>query len=165
MSAKTIVVGMGNPILGDDGIGWRVADKVRAELPASDTGPVTIECLSVGGLALMERLVGYSRAILVDAVTIGEGDDGDLQCVPLSALPDLAGGHLNSSHDSSLQAALALGREMGFELPSEIWVVGVRASQVLEFSEQLSGPVAAAVEPATEAVLELLIDEPKVSKA
>lgn len=164
---ETIIIGLGNPILGDDGLGWRVAERVREclqQLPECD-GSVEVECLSVGGLALMERMVGYRRAILIDAITIGEGEVGDLQSVPLDALPDLADGHLDSAHDSSLQAALALGREMGYELPCEIRVVGVRTGRVLDFSDRLSEPVEAAVRPATEAVLELLLNGAIVSEA
>ena len=29
---KTIVIGLGNPILGDDGIGWRVVEQVQKEI-------------------------------------------------------------------------------------------------------------------------------------
>ena len=60
-SARTIVVGLGNPILGDDGVGWRVAQAVQALAPEAD-----VECQALGGLSLMERLVGYQRAIIVD---------------------------------------------------------------------------------------------------
>lgn len=164
--SKTLVIGLGNPIIGDDGVGWRIAEQVsiRLQRQPAINGPVMVERLSVGGLALMERLVGCRRAILIDAITIGESDAGDLLCVSLNALPDRSAGHLDSAHDASLQTAMEVGRSMGYQLPREVWVVGVRARQVREFSDRLSWPVAAAVQPATEKVLGLLANGTKASK-
>lgn len=104
----------------------------------------------------MERMVGYTRAILIDSLTTGEDSLGSLTCLPLWAFPDHSAGHLASAHDMSLQQALEMGRQMGLELPSEIWVVGVRAVAVHEFSEALSPPIQAAVPAAVEAVLNLI---------
>ncbi len=63
MSASTLVVGLGNPILSDDGVGWRVAERVRE---AVDDAEVDVLCLSLGGLSLVEHLAGYRRAIIVE---------------------------------------------------------------------------------------------------
>jgi Ni,Fe-hydrogenase maturation factor len=52
-SEKTLVIGLGNPILGDDGVGWVVAREVEDRLPQMDH-PVEVDCLSLGGLSLME---------------------------------------------------------------------------------------------------------------
>jgi hydrogenase maturation protease len=159
--AEIIVVGLGNPILGDDGVGWRVAEQVLASLKANNPSlcpNVVVELLSVGGLALMERMLDFKRAIVIDAVRIGEGTAGNLLCLPLSALPDHSTGHTTSAHDTSLQNALMLAQEMGFNVPEEVWVVGVEAKDTLEFSEQLSPAVEAAVPEATDTVLRLLLN-------
>lgn len=151
--ATTLVIGLGNPILGDDGVGWRVAETVRAGL---DDPAVRIECLSLGGLSLMEQLIGCKRAIIVDALHNAAGVVGEVSCFPLAALPDPAVGHTTAAHDASLQTALRLGRAMGAALPAEIMVVGIRAERVYEFGETLSPAVAAAVPMAVEKVKELL---------
>jgi hydrogenase maturation protease len=58
---KTIVIGLGNPILGDDGVGWQIAQQVEQQ---SDFPPdVEVDCLALGGISLMERLIGYQKAI------------------------------------------------------------------------------------------------------
>ena len=67
---KTMVIGLGNPILGDDGVGWKVAEEVRKQLPCDMS--VNVDCLSVGGISLMEHLIGYDRAILIDAFALEE---------------------------------------------------------------------------------------------
>ena len=153
----TLVIGLGNPILGDDGVGWRVAEEVQARLQVLGNGPnARVERFSAGGLALMERMVGYPRVILIDSITTGEGTAGNLTCLPLSALPDPSAGHTTSAHDTSLQNALELGRALGARLPKEVWVLGIEAKRIGEFSEQLSPPVEAAVPLAADKVLELL---------
>jgi hydrogenase maturation protease len=62
---KTLILGLGNPILTDDGVGVLVAEEVRSRLP-EDT-PIDITEVSVGGLTLMETMIGYDRVILIDA--------------------------------------------------------------------------------------------------
>lgn len=148
---KTLVVGLGNPILGDDGVGWRVAEQVQAARPWLE-----VDCLSLGGLSLMERLIGYQRAIIVDAIQTEHGRAGTVFILPLSALPDRSAGHTTAAHDTSLHTALRLGRQMGAALPDDITIVAVEAERVYDFSEALSPAVAAAVPLAVTAVCALL---------
>jgi hydrogenase maturation protease len=148
---KTLVVGLGNPILGDDGIGWCVAESVRARVPE-----VEVDCQALGGLSLMERLVGYDRVIIIDAIQTQDGQIGDVTCFPLQALPDLSTGHSTAIHDTSLQTALKLGKAMGAKLPQEVIVVAVEAERVYDFSEELSPAVAQSIPEATQAVIDQL---------
>jgi Ni,Fe-hydrogenase maturation factor len=43
---KTLVIGLGNPILGDDGVGWVVASEVEDRLPKRDHS-IEVDCLSL----------------------------------------------------------------------------------------------------------------------
>jgi hydrogenase maturation protease len=150
---KTLVVGLGNPILGDDGVGWVVAEEVRKQIPPGL--PVDVDCLSLGGISLMERLMGYERAILIDAF-ISEEKDGTIIVSKLGELPNYSAFHLTSAHDMSLQNAMEMGRRLGASLPESVMVVGVSASHVYDFSEELSPPVRDAVPKTTAIVVELL---------
>jgi hydrogenase maturation protease len=153
-SVKTIVVGLGNPILGDDGVGWQIAGQVQQH---SDFPPdVDIDFLSVGGISLMERLIGYERAILIDSFVTNENPIGTLKCFSLDELPNRALGHTYSAHDTTLQNALKIGQELGAQLPKEITVVAVEAQNVYDFSEHLTPTVAAAVPHAVQAIIDLL---------
>lgn len=164
---KVLIVGLGNPILGDDGVGWVVAKEVEQQLTAhqllgaadngaiSDSSIIEIDYLSVGGLALMERMVGYDQVILIDALGTGHDSPGAICILPLDSLPDRALGHLGSAHDTTLLTALELGRSMGAQLPESITVVGIEAKISFDFTENLSAPVAAAVPRAVQTVLDL----------
>lgn len=167
---RTLVVGLGNPILGDDGVGWRIAEEVsrRSGIPVGDAPlrgpqtssrePVTIECYSLAGLSLMERLIGYDRVILIDALNTGQHEQGAVVCFTLAEMDDLTCGHSASAHDVSLKQALQLGRSMGEPLPddAQLHVVAVEARHVYDFQESLSPAIAAAVPLAAQKALELL---------
>ncbi len=157
---KTLVVALGNPILGDDGVAWQVAEQLAA--PLAQHG-VELVCLALGGLRLMEQLVGYQQAIVIDALPAGPHPPGHLSVLPLTDLPDHAAGRLTAAHDTSLLTALQLGQRLGASLPQTIMVVGIAADLKLEFSETLTPPVAAAVPQAAAAVLHLLGLERKFS--
>ncbi len=141
----TLVVGLGNPILGDDGVGWRVAESLRADLDDPD---VEVLCLSLGGMALMEHLAGYRRCLIVDAVVSG-AEIGAVQRMTAAEMADRSSHHTASVHDLSLTSALALGRQLGVYLPDEIQVIGIEAAPEFEFGETLSAAVARAIPEAT----------------
>ena len=160
-----VVVGLGNPVLGDDGVGWRVADAVEERLQAAaqvaaeagaEVPSVAVERLGVGGLRLMEFLTGFDAAVLVDAADFPERPAGEVQSCRLEELESRAAGRLDSAHDVSLAAALELGRRAGAKLPATIWVVTVAARMTGVFSETLTPDVEAAVPPAADEVVRLL---------
>jgi len=155
---KTLIVGLGNPILGDDGVGWRIAERVQKCLQAepAGAGSLEVDCLALGGLSLMERLVGYQRAILIDAITTHQNPPGTVTRFPLEALPEHVAGHTTAAHDTSLKTAIAVGRSMGAPLPEMIIIVAVEAEQVYNFSEELSPEIAAAITPAEQMVLDII---------
>jgi len=158
---RTIVIGLGNPLLGDDGVGWRVADEVEALLSTRRASgeavdAVDVQRLGVGGLRLMESLTGYDAAIVVDAAELPDTPLGEVRSCPLADLDDSAAGHIDSPHDASLSTALALGRRLGTSLPDTIHAVTIQVRLSDVFSEELSPEVADAVPVAAAAVMKLL---------
>jgi hydrogenase maturation protease len=152
---KTLVVGLGNPILTDDGVGVRVAYEVEKRLPPEAQSTTFITEASVGGLRLMEMMIGYDRAIVVDAL-IGQngGTSGKVQRLTLADLRALSPTqHSASAHDTTLITALDSGREMGLHLPQEIVIYAITVANVLDFSEEMTPEVAAVVPQVATAVL------------
>ena len=150
---KTLVLGLGNPCLGDDGVGWKVAEAVKKQLTSEL--PFDVGCISLGGISLMEHLIGYQRAILIDAFALEE-PIGSILVLKLSELPNYSAFHTPRAHDMSLENAIRLGRSMGAQLPKDITVVGITTQQIYEFNEELSPPVAKAVPQAAQIVLDIL---------
>lgn len=165
-----LIVGLGNPILGDDGVGWRVAEEVsaRSGIPLGDAplpglfqrtpDPVTIERYSLAGLSLMERLIGFDRVIIIDSLNTGQHPQGEVVHFTLADMDDLTHGHSASAHDVSLKNALKMGRNMGEALPDDghVHIVAIEAQHIYDFKEELSPQIAAAVPVAAQIVLDLI---------
>jgi hydrogenase maturation protease len=149
---KTLVLGMGNPILGDDGVGVRVAAELQKALPVDATVDVSEAC--VGGLSLMERMVGYDTVILIDALTLGTVRPGTIHRMTLNELAALGTTqHIASAHDTNLLTALEAGGRMSLPLPHTVTIFAIEARNVLDFGYGLTPDVAAAVPHVVEDVL------------
>lgn len=152
--SPVLVVGLGNPILSDDGIGLRVAAVVRESLR---DGAVDVKEVAVGGLSLAEMLVGYERAIIVDAIMTENGVPGTVYQFALADLP----GTLNtaSAHDTNLATALHALRRFDADLPQDdaIHIVAIEAQDVWTFGERCSQPVEAAIPAAVQLVQRLIL--------
>ncbi len=143
----TVVIGLGNPILRDDGVGFHVAKALRDRL---DERRVEVVEACIGGFRLMETLAGRRRAVLVDAVRLG-GRPGQVYRLHVE---DFRGSiRAASPHEAGLPEALTLGRRLGMEMPEEVVVVGIEPAEVEEFGEGLTPEVAAALPEAIAAVL------------
>jgi len=154
---KILVIGLGNPILGDDGVGWVVAREVEEHIHEAG-GNVEVDYLSLGGLSLMERLIGYEMVILIDSLTTGKRPQGEVITFTLEDLVDLTSGHTTAAHDTSLKTALVTGRQLGVSLPEDkdIHVVAIESRHVYEIQEGLTPAIAAAVPSAVQQTLDLL---------
>ena len=154
---KTLVAGLGNPILGDDGVGWVVADCVTQLLYKSDT-QITVENFALSGLSLMEQLLGYDRIVLIDSIQTGHNPVGTVIHFSLDEMTDPTLGHSTSVHDLSLKNALILGRQLNAKLPEDknITIVAIETKNVNIFSETLSEEVAESVETAVNVVLGMI---------
>lgn len=117
---------------------------------------MAVDRAALGGLSLMERLVGYRRAVIVDAIHTGASPVGTVTRCRLADLVNPSEGYSTSTHDMSLATALTVGRALGAAVPDTIDIVGVEIPARFEFSEALSPPVAAAVPRAAAAVFECL---------
>ena len=158
MTTKTIVVGLGNPILTDDGVGVKVAYEVEYRLGENIQAHLTITEASVGGLRLMELLEGYDRAIIIDAIQTNNGyKPGTIYQMTLDDLREISPTqHSSSAHDTSLITALDAGRHMGMKLPEDIIIFAVEVSNILDFNEKPTPAVADAIPKVTEMVINIL---------
>jgi len=149
---KTLVLGLGNPLVSDDSVGLRVAAALRCRL--ADRPEIEVDEDHWGGLRLMERMAGYDRVVVIDAICTG-ALPGTLHRL---APGDMATQRSASAHDVNLPTALAFGRQAGLALPADdrIFLVGIEAADILTFSEELTPEVEAAIPQAMQTVLDWL---------
>ncbi len=153
-----MVLGIGNEIRGDDGVGIHVARRVAELLPAELAATVDVDEASTGGFDLVDYLRGYEQAVVADAIKTEGGEPGTVYKFAADALKPTA--HLGHSHGVNLASALAVLSALELGAPREVTVVAVEAEWLYEFKEELSPRVAAAVEEAAAAVLEALKNPP-----
>ncbi len=137
---KTLVLGLGNPILSDDGVGFRIARGLKGRLA---DGEVTVAEASLAGFDLLDLLIGYDRAIIIDAIQTDEGKPGSVYRLSLDEFE--AASHAPFCHGVNLTTAIRLGRQLGLNLPSRIDIFAVEATDVSTFGEDLSPEVERAV--------------------
>lgn len=141
---RTLVLGLGNPILTDDGVGIHVANAVKSLLP--DSAAVDVAEVSVGGLAVMEAMIGYDRVILIDALTYPSHDSGVMVKMKLEDLRGISTIQHNASpHDTSLVTAIEAGKKLGYPLPEDITIYAVKVENITDFGEQPTPSVANAI--------------------
>jgi hydrogenase maturation protease len=155
--ARTLVAGVGNIFLGDDGFG---VETVR--VLATHQLPAHVEVVDIGvrGVHLAYQLLdGYDTLVLVDATARG-GDPGTVYRIDVDSPGDIAPqGPVLDGHHMSPDAVLALLETLcsgtGGTPPGRTVVVGCEPAS-LEEGIGLSAPVAAAVTEAVRVIQEIV---------
>ena len=148
---KTLVLGMGNPILSDDGVGIRVAHEVGGKL---NDPQVTVVETSAAGLSLLDSIVGYDRVIIIDAIQTEKGEAGQIYRMRTEDFSLTK--RLSSPHQINLATALELGKMLDLAMPQEITVFAVEAKDVTSFSEKCTPEVEQAIPEVVKMVLQEL---------
>ena len=148
---RTVIVGLGNPILSDDGVGVYAARLLAGRLAGA---PVVVAESSLGGMRFLDLLAGFERAIIIDAIEWRHGPIGTVYRLSVDeAVPTV---RAVSFHDISLGTALALGHKVGIPLPTEIVFLAVEAGDTLTVSERCSPEVRAALPEVVRLVMDQL---------
>jgi hydrogenase maturation protease len=145
-SAKTVVLGLGNVLHGDDGAGAQAISRLRADARV----PADVSLLEGGtlGLELLPYVWDYARLIVIDALDVGE-PPGTVVRMSGEQLNDLPG---NSSVHQLGVSDLLVALRMLAERQPELVLLGVQPGST-DWSCDLSAPVAAAINSLVEATL------------
>ncbi len=147
---KWLIIGVGNPILSDDGVGIHVVRKLQKKYSHITT--LEFDELSTGGLSLAERFIGYNKVIMIDALALENGVPGEVHKLSIDEFKNTI--HMYCAHDCNLPTAYdVLMKELGPEkLPKEVIIIGIEAERFDVFSESLSPAVEKAVSKAVSMV-------------
>lgn len=135
----TLVLGLGNPIMGDDGFGLAVLERLLADWAL----PPGVEAVDGGiwGMKLLPQIEQAGRLLLLDAVNAGL-PPGTPVVLERAELPRYFA-HKLSPHQIDLREVLALAELRG-TLPPEVVALGAQPAR-LELATELSAPLAARV--------------------
>lgn len=131
-----VILGLGNDLLGDDGIGLLAAESFRGW----ESRDVSVRTSVQAGLYLLESLQGFEDAIVVDSVL---GDHP-------GTVRELRGAELHevsvpSAHYVGLPEALAIARGSGLTVPRRLRIFGVEIEVAQRIGSAPSQPVMASL--------------------
>ena len=149
---KTLVLGLGNPILSDDGVGIKVAHEVANQL---NNPQVTVAETSGAGLSLLDSIVGYDKVIIIDAIQTKKGQAGQIYRMGTENFSLTK--HLSSPHHINLLTALELGKMLNLAIPQKITIFAVEAKDITSFSEKCTPKVERVIPEVVKMVLEELV--------
>ncbi len=140
MDMKTLILGLGNPILSDDGVGVAIARRLKESVKDPE---VVVQEGDTLGFGILDQVTGYEKVILIDAIRTKGGKPGEVHRLDLKDLQKTA--HFNSVHGANLASAWEIGRRLGLELPSSVSIYAVEGKDMETFSERCTPEVAEAI--------------------
>jgi len=140
---RTLIIGIGNPLLGDDGVGYFLAEALKEKLKG-----VEVLALTSSGFEVAERMLGYDRVIVIDA--IAGRKPGRLHRFTMQRLSQCL--HFTNPHDTNLQTAIEFLRRYE-EFPKAVEFFGIEILPENEFRQGLSEAVKKGMEKAENLIL------------
>jgi len=148
---KTLILGLGNSLLCDDGVGIYVAAELKKRINQPE---ITVLETGVAGLSLLDLLVGYDKAIIVDAIQTVDGEIGQIYRLAPEVFDTAR--RTASAHGIDFPTALEFGRKLGLHLPQQIVIFAIEVSDVSTFNEECTPEVTHAIPRCVEMVLQEL---------
>ncbi len=130
---QILMLGIGNDILKDDGIGPWICNQLRNEMQHPQ---IHFENLNVGGLEVLEYIKDYQYVYIFDAIKTPEGKIGDVFLLNRTVFRETC--HLSNLHDVGFLTALDLGEELEMTLPDEIRIAAIEIREDLEFGTEFT---------------------------
>jgi hydrogenase maturation protease len=132
----TLILGLGNDILTDDGIGPRLVSDLAQMNNNSNLKYDTACC---GGLEIMEYIKGFKKVIFIDAIRTPKGKPGDVYYFIPSDFRETL--HLSNLHDISFLTALKLANTLNLGLTDDLHIIAVEIIEDMEFGDEFTTPL------------------------
>ncbi len=136
---KTLVLGIGNTIRGDDGVGIFTARALREQI---DSG-VDIKETESAGLNLLEIISDYDKVVIIDSIRTRDGKPGEIYSITKDQLG--TGSSPHSSHKIGLATIIKLANKLAIKIPDEIMIYAIEIEGGDSFCDYLSSKVKAAI--------------------
>lgn len=146
---RIVVLCLGNDLRRDDGVGWKVAERLEAAPPPG----AVVRRSALAGFYLIDDLLDFDAAVVVDAVRTGVHPPGDVFEMPLEAFAGPGGA---APHGVGLPTVVRVARAYGLAIPAWIRVVAIEVADMDTLAVGLTPAVEAAV-PAAEALVRALV--------
>lgn len=143
---KTLVLGLGNTILSDDGVGIHIAFEIGKKCKEIDV----LEA-SAAGFRVIDEIIGYEKLILIDSIKTGKAKPGEVHRFTFEEFSRTL--HHSSPHDISLFEAFDIMKREKADLPQDIKVYAVEVCDTSTFSEECTAEVARVIPEIAEIII------------
>jgi hydrogenase maturation protease len=133
MIKPVVVLGLGNPLMGDEGIGVYLVERLTRS--AAEYPSVDFVDAGTGGLSVLHYLDGRRKAILIDCAFMDEEPGTIRRFTPQEVRSTKVLAH-QSLHEADLMRIIEIGRQLD-QAPEEIVIFGIQPERV-EFGQGLS---------------------------
>lgn len=147
----TLVIGLGNPLMTDDGIGLAALERLREGWGFPDD--VELSDGGTWGLRLLPQIEDAGKLLLLDAIDVGE-ERGSVVVLEREEIPRYLR-HELSPHQVGLRDVLALAELRG-RLPSETVAMGIQPGRV-ELGDGISPEASASLDALAERAVRRLL--------
>ncbi|MBN2156067.1 MAG: hydrogenase maturation protease [Candidatus Lokiarchaeota archaeon] len=134
---KTLIIGLGNPIVGDDAIGIKIVEWLQQTNLFSPNVKIQPD-VSLSGIGLVELFQSYDQVIIIDSIITEKNRPGTVRVLH----PDqfLSAHHVSDFHNMDFFTALEWGYQTFKNIPpkEKITIIGIEIQYVQEFSDTLS---------------------------
>jgi hydrogenase maturation protease len=140
MSNKTLVLGLGNELYGDDAVGIHVVRRFKKKVEENDfflanqSDIEFLEC-SLTGLSLLDVIVGYDHLVIIDTIKSSTPEPGKISLLDGSELRHIPG---PSPHYVSIPQMIEIGQKLGLKVPTQIKIIAVEAKDLYNLGEELT---------------------------
>jgi hydrogenase maturation protease len=148
---RSLILGIGNEILTDDGIGPKLVKELQYGKSLTDFDLSTV---FIGGLDILELIQGYEKVIFIDAIITNDGTPGTVYHFKPEDFKETL--HLSNLHDANFLTALELGKKTGLKIPEEIHIIAIEIIEDRIFSDQFSPEIEMKFPGILETVLSLI---------
>ena len=131
---RALILGMGNPILTDDGVGIKIANKLKKEKPGLE-----VELTCEAAIALLDLIMSYDKLIIIDSIKTEQGKPGELYKLKLEDFEPATG--FSSSHGIDVATAFEVGESLGYRMPQSVSIYAVEIKDNSTFAEQCTKEV------------------------
>jgi hydrogenase maturation protease len=137
---KTLVLGLGNELYGDDGIGIHIVRLARDSLKTHqellpDEENINFKECSLSGLALLDVIVDCDNLVIIDTIKRTNPVTGKIRVFDVTQLRHIPG---PSPHYVSVPQTIEIGKTLGLKVPSQIKIIAVEAKNMYNLGEGLS---------------------------
>jgi hydrogenase maturation protease len=141
MKKATAVLGLGNPLMADEGIGVCLVERFGGSAP--DDPDVDFIDAGTGGLAVLHHMAGRCKVIFVDCAYMGQEPGSIRRFVPEEVRSTKVLAH-QSLHEADLLRIIDMARQLG-QAPDEIVIFGIQPERV-EFRQGLSATLTGGID-------------------